>query len=80
MRIRAQFGDGGWQEDSQVLWTGIPRDYAQKWADERGKQTLTTVMGPLMQKNIQEESSILVMIANTYDYGHQIRKPSIAGL
>lgn len=35
----------------QVLWSGMPRNIAQKWADERGMQTLTTAMGPLMEKN-----------------------------
>ena len=34
----------------QVMWTGVPREWVQKWADERGLQTLSTVMGPLMDK------------------------------
>ena len=32
----------------QVLWTGITREQAQSWADGHDMQTLTTVMGPLM--------------------------------
>jgi hypothetical protein len=34
--------------DSQVLWSGIPRETAQAWADKMNLQTLTTAMGPLM--------------------------------
>lgn len=34
--------------DSQVLWSGVPREVAQAWADKRNLQTLTTAMGPLM--------------------------------
>jgi hypothetical protein len=36
------------RQDSQVFWSGIPRNYAQAWADARELQTLTTAMGPLM--------------------------------
>ncbi|KAH6876418.1 hypothetical protein B0T10DRAFT_532741 [Thelonectria olida] len=32
----------------QVLWTGMFRNQAQKWADDHGMQTLTTAMGSLM--------------------------------
>lgn len=39
-----------WRPNAQVLWTGIPREEAQKWADEHNMQTLTTVMGLLMNK------------------------------
>lgn len=42
--------DGEWRRNEQVLWTGIPREKAQIWADEHHMQTLTTAMGPLMQK------------------------------
>ena len=38
------------RQNSQVLWTGIPRGAAQAWADRRKLQTLTTAMGPLMDK------------------------------
>jgi hypothetical protein len=31
-----------------VLWSGILRDEAQRWADGHEMQTLTTAMGPLM--------------------------------
>jgi hypothetical protein len=39
-----------WRPNAQVLWNGIPREKAQKWADEHHMQTLTTVMGLLMDK------------------------------
>jgi hypothetical protein len=35
----------------QVMWSGVPREHVQTWADKRGLQTLTTAMGPLMQKH-----------------------------
>jgi hypothetical protein len=31
-----------------LFWTGIPRDWAQRWADDHAMLTLTTAMGPLM--------------------------------
>lgn len=37
-----------WVPNSQVLWTGMSREVAQAWADQRGLQTLSTAMGPLM--------------------------------
>jgi len=30
------------------MWSGVPRKLAQRWADERQMQTLTTAIGPLM--------------------------------
>ena len=33
------------------MWTGIPREWAQKWADERNMQTLSTAIGPLLLKH-----------------------------
>merc|ERR1712014_364307 len=39
-----------WRPNAQVLWNGILREEAQKWADEHHMQTLTTVMGLLMNK------------------------------
>jgi hypothetical protein len=48
VRIHRQFQGDTWRCNSQVLWSGIPRDEAQRWADEHGMQTLTTAMGPLM--------------------------------
>jgi hypothetical protein len=39
------------RRNCQVLWSGIPRELAQVWADERHLQTLTTAMGPLMDKD-----------------------------
>lgn len=37
----------------QVLWTGMTRNSAQRWADTQGMQTLTTAMGPYMDCNNQ---------------------------
>ncbi|RDW70117.1 hypothetical protein BP5796_08514 [Coleophoma crateriformis] len=47
-RIHRQFQGDTWRRNNQVLWTGIFRDEAQRWADEHEMQTLTTAMGPLM--------------------------------
>ena len=33
-----------------VFWTGIPRRLVQEWADERGLKTLTTALGPIMDR------------------------------
>jgi hypothetical protein len=46
-QIKQQFNDEC-RKDSQVLWSGVPREAAQAWADKRNLQTLTTAMGPLM--------------------------------
>ncbi|KAF2499200.1 hypothetical protein BU16DRAFT_453839 [Lophium mytilinum] len=48
-QIYQQF-EGICQPNSQVLWSGVPYGVAQKWADEHDMQTLTTAMGPLMDK------------------------------
>lgn len=32
------------------LWSGVPRDKAQEWADRHHLQTLTTAMGPMMDE------------------------------
>ncbi|KAG9235613.1 hypothetical protein BJ875DRAFT_344071, partial [Amylocarpus encephaloides] len=37
-----------WRPNKQVLWSGIPRDGVQRWADKHEMQTLTTAIGPLM--------------------------------
>ncbi|EKV13722.1 hypothetical protein PDIG_36330 [Penicillium digitatum PHI26] len=47
-QIIHQFRSGSWNKDRQVLWSGMMREDAQKWADEHEMQTLTTAMGPLM--------------------------------
>jgi hypothetical protein len=47
-RIHRQFQEDTWRRNKQVLWSGIPRDEAQRWADKHEMQTLTTAMGPLM--------------------------------
>ena len=36
--------------NEQFMWTGLLREQAQQWADERGLHTLSTAMGPLMTK------------------------------
>lgn len=35
-------------QNRQVLWSGMLRATAQRWADERDFQTLTTALGPLL--------------------------------
>ncbi|PVH67949.1 hypothetical protein DL98DRAFT_397851, partial [Cadophora sp. DSE1049] len=47
LQIRQQF-HSTWRWNKQVMWSGIPRKYAQDWADKRDMATLTTAMGPLM--------------------------------
>lgn len=47
-QICHQFHDGQWQHGCQVMWSGIPRQLVQSWANKHGMQTLTTAMGPLM--------------------------------
>lgn len=37
-----------WRLNSQVMWSGMLREHAQKWADEHNMVTLTTAMAPLM--------------------------------
>ncbi|KAI6254135.1 hypothetical protein MCOR19_009339 [Pyricularia oryzae] len=40
-----------WSANKQLLWTGLRREAAQSFADKYGLQTLTTAMGPFMDKN-----------------------------
>jgi hypothetical protein len=47
-QIREQFQGLPLKPGCQVMWCGVPRDWAQHWADENEMQTLTTAMGPLM--------------------------------
>ena len=47
-QISQQFQGHRWRHNMQVMWSGVPRECAQRWADERKMQTLTTAMGPLM--------------------------------
>lgn len=51
IQIFEQFHDHTWITNGQVLWSGISREAAQKWADKHHLQTLTTAMGPLMDKD-----------------------------
>jgi hypothetical protein len=39
--------------DKLLFWTGIPREWAQQWADDHGMLTLTSAMGPLMNSKDQ---------------------------
>jgi len=39
--------------DRLVFWTGIPREWVQQWADDHGMLTLTSAMGPLMDRKDQ---------------------------
>ncbi|KAF2643116.1 hypothetical protein P280DRAFT_376100, partial [Massarina eburnea CBS 473.64] len=46
--ILEQFLGTRWKPNNQILWSGVDHDLVQKWADDHGKQTLKTAMGPLM--------------------------------
>jgi hypothetical protein len=48
LQIHQQFLGNQWRPNKQVLWSGMAREEAQKWADKHDMQTLTTAMGPLM--------------------------------
>ncbi|TLD29341.1 hypothetical protein PspLS_03211 [Pyricularia sp. CBS 133598] len=48
--VAAQFKNI-WIPNKQLLWTGLHREAAQNFANKHGLQTLTTAMGPLMDKN-----------------------------
>ena len=47
-QICDQFHEGSWQHGHQVMWSGLPRQLVQIWANKHAMQTLTTAMGPLM--------------------------------
>jgi hypothetical protein len=49
-QIIARFMDIPRSYDRLVFWTGIPREWVQQWADEHGMLTLTSAMGPLMDR------------------------------
>jgi hypothetical protein len=36
--------------DRLIFWTGIPRKWAQKWADDHSMLTFSSAMGPLMDR------------------------------
>jgi hypothetical protein len=46
--IQKQFESPPFSPSSQVMWTGMPREWAQLWADQNNVKTLTSIMGPLM--------------------------------
>jgi hypothetical protein len=47
-QIIARFKGIPSSQDKLLFWTGLPRNWAQRWADEHGMLTLTSAMGPLM--------------------------------
>ena len=49
-QIIARFMEIPRSYDRLVFWTGIPRDWVQQWADEHGMLTLSSAMGPLMDR------------------------------
>lgn len=49
-QIHNRFVDVGFKPGHQIMWTGVSRDRVQRWADANSMQTLTSVMGPLMDK------------------------------
>jgi hypothetical protein len=49
-QIIARFMEIPRSYDRLVFWTGIPREWVQQWADEHGMLTLTSAMGPLMDR------------------------------
>jgi len=55
-QISQQFRGHTWRRNNQVMWSGIGRQCAQRWADEREMQTLTTAMDILM---VREHPSCL---------------------
>jgi hypothetical protein len=48
--IHEQFQSLPFLPGNQVMWTGVPQTLVQRWSDENGMKTLTTSMGPLMDK------------------------------
>ena len=52
--IHEQFRNSQFKPGCQVMWSGVPREWAQRWADVNGMLTLTSAMGPLM--NLQHGS------------------------
>ena len=49
-QIIARFMDIPRSYNRLVFWTGIPREWVQQWADEHDMLTLTSAMGPLMDR------------------------------
>jgi hypothetical protein len=49
-QIIARFMEIPRSYDRLVFWTGVPREWVQQWADEHGMLTLTSAMGPLMDR------------------------------
>lgn len=50
-QIIARFMDIPRSYNRLVFWTGIPREWVQQWTDEHDMLTLTSAMGPLMDRN-----------------------------
>jgi hypothetical protein len=55
-QICQQFDSQACPANTQVLWSGIPRTFAEAWAKERGLQTLAMAMGPLMSRKGPKQS------------------------
>lgn len=49
-QIIARFMEIPRSHDRLVFWTGVSREWIQQWADEHGMLTLTSAMGPLMDR------------------------------
>jgi len=49
-QIQEQFRANSFEPGRQVMWSDVPREWVQTWADENHLQTLSTAMGPLMLK------------------------------
>lgn len=49
--IMAQFMKATNASGRLVFWSGMPRERAQQWADDHDMLTLSTMMGPLMDKS-----------------------------
>jgi len=52
-QIVDRFNNVPQSSDRLLFWTGIPREWAQQWADDHGMLTLTSAMGPLMDSTDQ---------------------------
>jgi hypothetical protein len=52
-QIIDQFNNIPQSFDRLLFWTGIPREWAQQWADDHGMLTLTSAMGLLMNSKDQ---------------------------
>lgn len=68
-QIRARFESNAWAPNRQVLWTGLMQDQAQKWADERDMQTLTTALGSVKPRNQSKDGNVVKVNLSRYMKG-----------